>query len=279
MSGKKGKSLYSIGEYARNMGVTPDFLKHYEHHGLLDAEHRGNGYRYFPFEQSAKILECIRLQKYGVTIREMGRMLDDMDGRDAVEKLDLEAASIKKRIERDTALVEEHERFRRWFAEQTRPQALHWEVRRIDPLLFLPHSSGKMFLEDPDVYRILDTWTDWLPVVKSALELPDAASGEEPSWGLIVGEPAALEHGIPVNRAVRRIPGGTAYIHHFAGPGEPGPMEALAAGRHEAFENMAALGLKPAGPVYMVMLMSARRNNAREGYGMFIAPLETSSQT
>lgn len=38
------------------MGVTPDFLKHYEECGLLDVHHSENGYRYFNFDQSSRIL-------------------------------------------------------------------------------------------------------------------------------------------------------------------------------------------------------------------------------
>ena len=46
------------------MGVTPDFLKHYEECGLLDVHHRENGYRYFNFDQCSRILEYMRLRNY-----------------------------------------------------------------------------------------------------------------------------------------------------------------------------------------------------------------------
>ena len=57
------------------MGVTPDFLKHYEECGLLDVHHSENGYRYFNFDQSSRILEYMRLRNYGVTVKEMRAML------------------------------------------------------------------------------------------------------------------------------------------------------------------------------------------------------------
>ena len=46
------------------MGVTPNFLKHYEECGLLDVHHRENGYRYFNFDQCSRILEYMRLRNY-----------------------------------------------------------------------------------------------------------------------------------------------------------------------------------------------------------------------
>ena len=48
---KSPRTNYHIGEFAEYMGVTPDFLKHYEECDLLDVHHRENGYRYFNFDQ------------------------------------------------------------------------------------------------------------------------------------------------------------------------------------------------------------------------------------
>lgn len=53
---KSPRTNYCIGEFAEYMGVTPDFLKHYEECGLLDVHHRENGYRYFNFDQCSRIL-------------------------------------------------------------------------------------------------------------------------------------------------------------------------------------------------------------------------------
>lgn len=68
---KTSRTNYRIGEFAEYMGVTPDFLKHYEECGLLDVHHSENGYRYFNFDQSSRILEYMRLRNYGVTVKEM----------------------------------------------------------------------------------------------------------------------------------------------------------------------------------------------------------------
>ena len=68
---------YRIGEYAQKMGVTPDFLKYYEQLGVIHSQTRENGYRYYPFNQSYKILECMRLKSYGFSVREMEQLLSD----------------------------------------------------------------------------------------------------------------------------------------------------------------------------------------------------------
>ena len=46
----KNAAQYRIGDFAHFLGVTPDFLKHYEEKGLLKAQHKKNGYRFFGFE-------------------------------------------------------------------------------------------------------------------------------------------------------------------------------------------------------------------------------------
>lgn len=47
---------YRIGDFARYLGVTAEFLKHYQESGLLDVTQRASGYRYYGFDQSARIL-------------------------------------------------------------------------------------------------------------------------------------------------------------------------------------------------------------------------------
>lgn len=79
--------LYRIGDYARYMGVTPDFLKHYEENGLLEVQYTSSGYRYYDFDQSSRILEYMRLRNYGVTVKDMSRMLSAEDG-EALRLLD-----------------------------------------------------------------------------------------------------------------------------------------------------------------------------------------------
>ena len=62
MADPNERKLYRIGDYARYMGVTPDFLKHYEENGLLAVHYTSSGYRYYDFDQSSRILEYMRLR-------------------------------------------------------------------------------------------------------------------------------------------------------------------------------------------------------------------------
>ena len=79
MKKAKEEKFYRIGDFAKYMGVTPDFLKHYEENGLLQVRYRESGYRYYNFDQSSRILEYMRLRNYGVSVKEMNAMLGDDD--------------------------------------------------------------------------------------------------------------------------------------------------------------------------------------------------------
>ena len=47
-----------------------------------------NGYRFFGFEETFKVVEFMRLHNYGASVRDMGRMLCT-NTEDAIEALDV----------------------------------------------------------------------------------------------------------------------------------------------------------------------------------------------
>ena len=124
---------YRIGDFARYLGVTAEFLKHYQESGLLDVTQRASGYRYYGFDQSARILQYMRLRNYGISVKEMGPFLEGgLD--EAVGCLDAKVDEMRAQIERMQAVVEEHERIRLWF-EERRAKPVDWEVCNMEPHL------------------------------------------------------------------------------------------------------------------------------------------------
>lgn len=74
MNEKPDMQRYRIGDYAHYMGVTPDLLKHYEQIGLITPSVSESGYRFYPFNQSSRLLSCMTLRSYGVPLKEMRDM-------------------------------------------------------------------------------------------------------------------------------------------------------------------------------------------------------------
>lgn len=280
MNNSGQEKFYRIGDFAKYMGVTPDFLKHYEANGLLNVRQLESGYRYYNFDQSSRILEYMRLRNYGVSVKEMNSMLG-ADDESAMRLLDEKAEMLRREAERITAVLEEHKRLKAWY-EKRREKPVDWTVRDAEAYLFLPHSKFKDFIPDERIYAILRDWVDWMPVAKSALQIePPKTPGGVYSmeWGLILRASLAEKYGIPVNDAVVRQPSAKAFIYHFVGMERFFDMEEIAHGRHPMFKQMAALGLKPAGRFHLVveMKLADKDGSRRGGCGRFIVPIEASS--
>ena len=114
MENQKDLKPYRIGEYARYMGVTPDFLKHYEQFGLITPSVAENGYRYYPFRESSRLLDCLALRGYGTPLKEMRGMLLEDDADAFRQKLDERAEALRRQIAFNQAVVKEHEVLSRW---------------------------------------------------------------------------------------------------------------------------------------------------------------------
>ncbi|MBP3439213.1 MAG: MerR family transcriptional regulator [Sutterella sp.] len=275
MSTSHGNRQYRIGDFARFLGVTPDFLKHYEEQGLLDVQHRDSGYRFYYFEETARVLEYMRLRNYGTSVRDMSGMLDT-DPENAMDLLDGKALQLEKTIERETTLLEEHRRMRDWYRARC-GRTSDWEVRDTETHYFLPHSNSREFLKDALIYEILKEWLSWMPIVKSSMCMfPSEKDADSLTiqWGLVVRESQAIRCGIPVNDAVRIMPGRKSFVWHFAGIRQPGPFDLISRGEHPMFETMKTLGLKAGGPIYSKIEMKLNRpENELWCCGRFVVPL------
>lgn len=144
---------YRIGDFARHLGVTSDFLKHYEAAGLLKVQHRESGYRYYTFDQSAKVISCMRLRNYGVTVKEMGAMHTD-DPDKVFGLLDKKSEELEATVSRLQAVIGEHKRMRRWY-EAHQGTMIDWEIREMEPRYFLPHTDEQDFRKDDRIFEAL----------------------------------------------------------------------------------------------------------------------------
>lgn len=265
---------YRIGNFAKRLCVTTSFLKHYEDEGLIQASQQDNGYRYYGFTESAHILEYMRLHSYGVPLKEMR---DAVTGtpEDAVAAIDAHAESIRETVRKLEAVLAEHERFRAWY-DGMEGEASRWEVKKIKPIYFLPHTSGQDFLDDDRIYEILGAWCAAMPLTKSALyakNLLEKGNVDETFWGLAVCEENLRRAGIPVNGAVKTIPACQAFIYHFFDLEHPTTIWDVANGDHPAFDKMRELGFKAAGDALFVVEMKLEKDGVKRGFGRVVIPI------
>lgn len=137
---------YRIGDFAAYMGVTPDLLKHYEDQGLLWAEHRENGYRYYPFQTSPKFLAAMQLKSYGIPIRGMQALISDASPEELLEELRNRTAHMEKEAERLRMVIEEQRSLEAWMARR-RPGRDDWEVTDSRASASFPTPRGSSLLK------------------------------------------------------------------------------------------------------------------------------------
>ncbi len=282
---KRGKDmLFKIGEFSRYMGVTPDFLKHYEQFRLVEPVIAENGYRYYPFRESSKILECMRLHGYGLSLREMDAMLNDDDLPAVREKLDARTGEIARRLAFDQAVLEDYRRLSAWM-DRMGGRSWDWRVEDGEEMVFLPQTKRREFSQDERIHALLKSWVRWMPVIKSALLVPhpqaddpdEEAGGGEYSWGLIAPKRLIEDFSLPVNDVVIPLPKHKLFFYDFIGRSSTRGTDAIYFPRSQALAKLAQLGLKPAGGMCKVVLLYTHMNKepAFTQYGYLAIPIET----
>lgn len=268
-------ALYRIGDYAKNLGVTPDFLKHYEQYGLVESIQQPNGYRHYPFNQSLKVLECMRLRGYGIPVRDMSTILCDMDAQQAMDLLDARADELEQKIRFQQAVVDEQRLFSHWY-RQIQQTPNDWCIQHGEAYLFLPHTNRRDFLKDPRVYEILESWTALMPMVKSCIRIPHGGSesSQDYAWGLIVRAQTAEAFHLPVNDAVLKIMPRKHFLYHFSeatwdalSPDHPRDTQPV-------YQKMSQMGLSPTGDTYVLLHMYTKISENPRYYGSYAIPID-----
>lgn len=279
MRQESGEKLYQIGEFAHHLGVTPDFLKHYAQFRLISPTKAENGYRYYTFKQSYTILRCMGLHNYGVPVREMAAMLYDDDLPTMKEKLDRQAEEMRRRIQLDQAILEDHQALTAWM-DRMQGKEEDWSVAQGEEMYFLPHFRQFDFFEDERLYAILKSWVAWIPIVKSCIELHCQNTPTQHisaySHGLILPKRLAEKYQIPINGVVKRIPQHKLFrydfIRHASGINEERSLSPV----HQAQEKLQQMGLRCTGDIHKVMLLSTHldQDDRYTQHGFFLIPIE-----
>ena len=262
---------YRIGDFAKYLGVTPDFLKHYEDLGLIHSRRSENGYRYFPFYETMFLIECVRLRNYGMTLREIKEILTlhEVESEQVDRRLAENMGHLREEARLDEAITEQYAAFLAW-REPLLTRDFDWEIRRSKPALFLPHSDGQDFLHDERIYELLGDWMSYIPIVTSCMK---ADEDGKITWGFSMDERWAETLHLPRNDVVEPIPARRVFYYKFRGP-LPSMADETGGGRHPALEKVAGLGLRRSGSYYRVTVMPADwKKDIRNQYGFYAIPL------
>lgn len=263
---------YRIGQYAQKMGVTPDFLKYYQQLGLLNCEKTENGYRYYRFGESYKILECMRLKNYGFSVREREALLGE-NMETLQQKMDAQIQALEQKVAFEQRVIASHREFSQWLCRMEGKNA-DWSIEWSEEMLFLPHTSRRSFLDDPRIYEILKDWIGNMPLVRSCMKIqsptvpPFRPENSDFVWGLIVPQRTAREIDLPVNDAVIPLPRKKIFQYSFINRCEEDPMPIDA-----AMGMVQQLGLRPCGNICVTIFMYANIKQKPQRCGKISIPI------
>ena len=196
---------YKIGEFSKYMGVTPDFLKHYEQYGLIQPNISESNYRYYNFEKASDVIECIRLRNWGFSLKEIQNITQEASMEEILSYYQKKSEELQKMIHFHQILIEELKRFESWVHSSNNK----WTIQYLNESIFLPHSMNKEFIQDPRIYEIMEQWTKYLPVVHSSQRIFDCFDqNKEPycRWGYSVLKQFADDINLPQSEPCELIP-------------------------------------------------------------------------
>ena len=274
-NGGGGRHLkqYRIGDYAKYLGVSPDFLKHYEQQGIISPSRSESGYRYYSFHTTMKLIESIRLRNYGMTLREIREILTDRREDDAQvqSRIEENIRHLEQEISLDKALIRDYAEFAAWRAP-LEGRDWDWDVRTSAPMLFLPHTNKYDFLSDPRIYEILREWMSYIPIVKSTMRIEKDG---RITWGFVVSERDLRELGLPVNDVVEIIPAQKILYYKFRAPLLQTGLERFDSPEHPAFRLLRALNLSCGDFYFRTSLMPADwQQSIVWQYGYYAVPIK-----
>ena len=265
---------YRIGEFAKYLGVTPDLLKHYEDQGIIQPTRSDSGYRYYPFNTTMLLIECIRLRNYGMTLREIREILaaHQLSTAAVSSRLAENVEHMKEEILLDEALTADYEEFLAWQAPLSE-RDFDWEIRWSKPMAFLPHTDKYDFLQDPRIYEILKSWMSYIPIVKSSMK---AERNGRITWGLLVEERMIRQLKLPVNDIVEFYPPYKVFYYKFRAPLMHSSFENFDTPSHPAFQALRELNLEPRNGYLRTTLMPADwQQDIGYQYGYYAIPVKT----
>ncbi len=159
---------FKIGELAKILGVTPDFLKHYEQYGIIEPQVSESGYRYYDFADAVLIIECLKYKRWDLSIKDMKDLMNSKDLDTYFEKMKAHADWVKKRVSLDNLMLYDHEANIKRFKNELND----WFICSGWECYFIPHALNKKLVEDKETLGVVENWMKILPISRECCYIP-----------------------------------------------------------------------------------------------------------
>ena len=151
---------YRIGQFAKMMCVSLDFIRFYEEKGLImstvDAD---NHYHYYDISQAEIINKIKQYRKLGYNVNETIDLIKNSD-KNQVMRLYASLADVQRNNLKRSAFAIKYLEF---LQSALSAEDGTWYISLKPALWFLPHTQDDNFLEDPSVLSSFRDWAEQIP--------------------------------------------------------------------------------------------------------------------
>lgn len=216
---------YKIGEFAREMGVSQDMIKHYEKYGIIKPEiDEQTNYRYFNIQQGEKIIESKKYRNLGFTIKESADLIFKKDFKGIKQELINKQREMEFEVEHLQAYLTQINQLLK-IADRFEHNIANWEIVHLDGFYFLKQTDNYEFSQDETVKERVREWLDLLPITNQAVLVARNSFYTEPfnhQWGFSISCHKAKEINLDVSCA-KLLPAGK-YLVFASGSLQNQPM-------------------------------------------------------
>ncbi len=212
-----------IGNFGKNLGVTSDFLKHHESYGLITPEEAENGYRYYDFSQSARVIQIMKLRNMGVKSKQIAELMFDSSEEAVMDTFAKQEEYIEKHIEFEKMILTYMEGIKKIRSEVE--QGVTWKIIVCEPFKYIlnGYNGGFMELDESD-YEVIRSWNEFMPLVESFTifdkdTLDKLGRGElcNQYMGLSVASSVAKKFHLATNEHVMDLPKQKCLVYNYSG--------------------------------------------------------------
>jgi len=264
---------YKIGDFSKHMGVTPDFLKHYEQYGLIQPSINESGYRYYHFEQAAETLECIKLRNWEFPLKEIKFLVQEANLNEIMDSYRNKIHEMQEMITFYQAAIDEYRHFENWLTEA---KYNPWTIELLNSIVFLPHSNNRDFIHNDNLDKTMEQWMQWMPMVHSAQRIYDAFDESKAPyfhWGYSVSKHFADQVGLFQSDPCQIIEKRKCLVYRYT------------SGSNESIVGQTGIipvvkkilkehNLVPDGEILRVVYQYSHENGKRKQHSTFIVPLK-----
>ena len=172
---------YTIGHFAKMLGLTTDTVRQYEKSGIVTPyKDEKNGYRYFTPHDVRTVSICKQYRQMGFSLAEIAEILTSIP----IDRLPVQFEKKREQLQQEMQRLQIQLDALRWhqvLLNDIPSQLDQFSICEMPAFIRLPHSDRDFFSLDGELTDLVREWIELLPLTIYSRRIPQAVLlGESP---------------------------------------------------------------------------------------------------